>query len=220
MDALEAHKLYMHLKTTDASAKQKRGLGFGGNASDSKDQATSSAAGLLTGFKRASSSPDRDDRKRYAEMTAAQQLKARTKFQLQQRDQDTKTPADGEQWTRFVFNQDALLEEEGAQPAQDLSDAEGPFAPKPSHLQRSDRSQAVHATSHTHEDAIFGAPSKPQAADQPVHSLQPAASKGEAGADVAGADAINPIVTANQSNLSWRERAAQMRERRMLDQVA
>ncbi|KAK9854814.1 hypothetical protein WJX84_008475, partial [Apatococcus fuscideae] len=62
----------------------------------------------------------------YENMSAAQQLKARTRAMLQQNRQQGGS-ASGEPWTRYVFSQDALLEEEGAVPEDAGSNgSEGP----------------------------------------------------------------------------------------------
>ncbi|KAK9819418.1 hypothetical protein WJX74_001737 [Apatococcus lobatus] len=97
----------------------------------------------------------------YADMTSSQQLKARTRVMLQQNRQQGGSAA-VDPWTRFVFSQDALLEEEGGVPegAAQEEEAEPDGLALHSMPHQARTAPAGHANHAAHEEAIFGAVGK------------------------------------------------------------
>mmetsp|Transcript_25506 Transcript_25506/g.60679 ORF Transcript_25506/g.60679 Transcript_25506/m.60679 type:complete len:144 (-) Transcript_25506:85-516(-) len=141
-------------------------------------------------------------------MSKMDQLKALTKMRLA-----AASEADGRhgkeagrQWTRFVFNSDAHLEEEGGRPG--LAGALDSDTDEPAELRnalsfRTTEAAALAKTwEQSHADAIFGQNQKPEPATEPAskegrleHSVE----------TLLAPDAA----TGGRSKGSWRQRAAQ-----------
>lgn len=162
----------------------------------------------------------------YESMKPSEKLKARTRLQLERNHCSkvhSRTGQDDTQWTRFVFNKDALLEEEGAQAEGGFSSGTNMLSLKSS--QQSARSaHEIIAAHRSHEDAIFGrtpvndglaALQRDDYAERQLHVDSSTQSTDISPAEpVNENDMVDAIAIANQTNLSWRERAELMRARR------
>lgn len=159
-------------------------------------------------------------------MTPADRLKAVTQYKLQKTSSKDRTQSNGEPWTRFVFNTDALLEEEAEQdePGTTAGATTGAQAGLGAFDFRQHCSAQPHkADDSAHEAAIFGAPAQhlPAEPEQPASTAHGTSSDSDEqpqiveiqemtalGADNAnnGGEADEPVL-ATAPKLSWRERA-------------
>jgi len=148
-------------------------------------------------------------------MSTMEQMKARTKLTLASASEaDRSRPTDTDrQWTRFVFNSDAPLEEDGARPSLDFeSDGEdgGNQGKQAGAALTAQEAASMKQREVSHADAIFGAQApSPQPQGGSSCQGEGAAPSLEAGA----ADVIAPcLVKASRGKLSWRERLALSRQ--------
>lgn len=133
----------------------------------------------------------------YDQMTVAMRLRARTRYQLQQATK--KASDDGQQWTRFQFDDSQLADGDDDAAALDLKEL-------PDDAGRKDLS---------HEAAIFGAPPKQDGLDcgEDEDLPQVVVIPEMVGEDAMPAVVEQPAAPA-QPRLSWREKAAQLRAQR------
>lgn len=159
-------------------------------------------------------------------MSDANRLKAVTAYKLSKTSAKDESHNDGKPWTRFVFNNQALLEEEGAAPDQG---AGAPVGLGAFDFRTHRSAQIGKPGEDAHEAAIFGAPVADSAA-KPLEVSQPSGGDdsdpedlpqvvelsglqsqhpSDADADVASAQQLEGADTtaARISKISWRERA-------------
>eukprot|EP00873_Tetraselmis_striata_P033294 jgi/Tetstr1/453558/TSEL_040526.t1 len=167
MDEGTADDLYRRLKKTDASARQKLGLGFEARHSENCQQSICGSKGKKPGR---AARPDKVDYatkiRGYDRMSTFEKLKAKTKFDLSSAFKGDEAGPDelGRQWTRFVFNNDAPLEEEGARPDTKFGRDDDGLAELNSVSFRTSNAQShIDNQSARHEDAIFSASVKAEA---------------------------------------------------------
>mmetsp|Transcript_32644 Transcript_32644/g.81882 ORF Transcript_32644/g.81882 Transcript_32644/m.81882 type:complete len:357 (+) Transcript_32644:163-1233(+) len=138
----------------------------------------------------------------YDRMSTFEKLKAKTKFDLSSAFKGDEAGPDelGRQWTRFVFNNDAPLEEEGARPDTKFGRDDDGLAELNSVSFRTSNAQShIDNQSARHEDAIFSASVKAEALAD----------------DTGGArEGVQPSIIVPQATskpMSWRDKARMQR---------
>ncbi|KAL0043427.1 hypothetical protein WJX79_004474 [Trebouxia sp. C0005] len=154
-------------------------------------------------------------------MGPTERLKAVTQYKLRKTSSKEPNDADGKPWTRFVFNNEALLDEEGAVPEGPGFEGSGQAALGAFDFRQHRSVQPALPAEDAHEAAIFGAPAaQVPAGDDPLRRPASAASSDSDerpqvvelheitafGDDADPSDAAEPGA-ASPPKLSWRERA-------------
>ncbi|KAL3135050.1 hypothetical protein ABBQ32_007996 [Trebouxia sp. C0010 RCD-2024] len=190
-----------------------------------------SRSGAGTNSKQASMAPKAPDYAKlivgYKYMTDANRLKAVTAYKLQKTSAKDVSSQDGQPWTRFVFNKEALLEEEGAAPDGPDQEGQGPAGLGAFDFRPHRSAKIGKPAEDAHEAAIFGAPAAASGMEPVRHSL-PSASASDSDErpqvvelqeqavqlpatitpDAANAPLVEPApATAGAPKMSWRERA-------------
>ncbi|DBA88530.1 TPA: hypothetical protein ACH3X2_005002 [Trebouxia sp. C0005] len=157
----------------------------------------------------------------YNSMGPTERLKAVTQYKLRKTSSKEPNDADGKPWTRFVFNNEALLDEEGAVPEGPGFEGSGQAALGAFDFRQHRSVQPALPAEDAHEAAIFGAPAaQVPAGDDPLRRPASAASSDSDerpqvvelheitafGDDADPSDAAEPGA-ASPPKLSWRERA-------------
>ncbi|KAK6920779.1 hypothetical protein RJ641_014457 [Dillenia turbinata] len=144
----------------------------------------------------------------YADMTAAERVKAKMKFQLSETAAKETTKSMGSGWERFEFNKDAPLDDEEVEVAED-------DATLVKHIGRTFRFSAVESRREediqaAHDEAMFGAP-KPSTIMSAFHSDNEP-ERGDCtkdGNESLTTSLISDKVFAKQQG-SWRDRARKL----------
>ncbi|DBB18474.1 TPA: hypothetical protein ACH3X3_000117 [Trebouxia sp. C0006] len=157
----------------------------------------------------------------YNSMGPTERLKAVTQYKLRKTSSKEPNGANGKPWTRFVFNNAALLDEEGAVPDGPGFEGSGQAGLGAFDFRQHRSVQPALPAEDAHEAAIFGAPAaQVPSGDDPLRRPAHAASSDSDerpqvaklheitafGDDADPPDAVEPS-TAPQPKLSWRERA-------------
>ncbi|CAL8460587.1 g116 [Coccomyxa elongata] len=154
----------------------------------------------------------------YERMSVGEKLKARTKLLLARTSKND--TGNRERWTRFMFNKDALLDEEGADDFGGGANAVSLKVPAAQARQE----ERMQSAQEAHEAAIFGRPAAVPH-EQDHSSLAAVGQRAGLGARLPSAEpeyaaqltAAMPIqseAVQTQKAASWRERAAQLRAQR------
>ncbi|KAL3162699.1 hypothetical protein ABBQ38_008740 [Trebouxia sp. C0009 RCD-2024] len=190
-----------------------------------------SRSGATTSRRQASVAPKPPDYAKlivgYKYMSDANRLKVVTAYKLQKTSAKDVTNQDGQPWTRFVFNKEALLEEEGAAPDGPDLEGQGPAGLGAFDFRPHRSAKIGKPAEDAHEAAIFGAPAA-ACGMQPLRHSLPLASGSESDerpqvvelqeqaaqlpptitSDAANAPLVEPApATAGAPKMSWRERA-------------
>ncbi|KAL0021144.1 hypothetical protein WJX77_004692 [Trebouxia sp. C0004] len=157
----------------------------------------------------------------YNSMGPTERLKAVMQYKLCKTSSKEPNAADGKPWTRFVFNNEALLDEEGAVPDGPGHEGSGQAGLGAFDFRQHWSVQSARPAEDAHEAAIFGAPAaQAPAGHDSLRSLAHATSSESderpqvvelheitaVGNDADPTDAVEPSA-ATQPKLSWRERA-------------
>ncbi|KAK9909203.1 hypothetical protein WJX75_008669 [Coccomyxa subellipsoidea] len=220
MEEEKAHNLYALFSSVDAGARQKRGLGFSTGVQGTSNRQSGDA--LTDDQSRKQDSAAKPEQLNFRElisgydqMSAGERMKARTKLLLERTDKTGKD--DRQQWTRFVFNKDALLDEEGAQPDNAFGGGANAVSLKVPAAQAR-QNERILSAQEAHEAAIFGLPAAGPQSSPPVigqHAgLGARPPSPEPPEQLSPDPPIHAETVQNQAAVSWRERAAQLRAQR------